>query len=109
MVGDAVENSQQPSMTVMCGEIEAPLHSDQIISLLQATQRPTTWLVQVVVELRPTNLPFRSIAGVSCIPIVDDGDFLMDIYYGSDITALAKDSAYAQIPLDDLNVHQVLA
>ncbi|CAI9764768.1 unnamed protein product [Fraxinus pennsylvanica] len=48
-------------------------------------------------------------ADVSSIPIVDDSDSLLDIYCRSDITALAKDRAYAQIPLDNLNVHQVLA
>lgn len=47
-------------------------------------------------------------ADVSSIPIVDDSDSLLDIYCRSDITALAKDRAYAQIPLDNLNVHQAL-
>ncbi|CAF1924333.1 hypothetical protein Bca4012_070078 [Brassica carinata] len=47
-------------------------------------------------------------AGVSSIPVVDDNDSLIDIYSRSDITALAKDKAYAQIHLDDMTVHQAL-
>ncbi|XP_038718172.1 sucrose nonfermenting 4-like protein isoform X2 [Tripterygium wilfordii] len=45
---------------------------------------------------------------VSSIPIVDDNDLLLDIYSRSDITALAKDKAYAQIRLDEVTIHQVL-
>ncbi|WZZ83790.1 hypothetical protein YC2023_104362 [Brassica napus] len=47
-------------------------------------------------------------AEVSAIPVVDDNDSLIDIYSRSDITALAKDKAYAQIHLDDMTVHQAL-
>eukprot|EP00262_Sarcandra_glabra_P006907 TRINITY_DN1946_c1_g4_i1.p1 TRINITY_DN1946_c1_g4~~TRINITY_DN1946_c1_g4_i1.p1 ORF type:complete len:503 (+),score=67.72 TRINITY_DN1946_c1_g4_i1:221-1729(+) len=47
-------------------------------------------------------------AQVSSIPIVDDNDSLLDIYSRSDITALAKDRAYAQIKLDELSIHQAL-
>ncbi|KAG2260083.1 hypothetical protein Bca52824_079377 [Brassica carinata] len=47
-------------------------------------------------------------AEVSSIPVVDDNDSLIDIYSRSDITALAKDKAYAQIHLDDMTVHQAL-
>lgn len=47
-------------------------------------------------------------AGVSSIPIVDDNDSLLDIYSRSDITALAKDRAYAQIRLDEMSIHQAL-
>ncbi|KAF5739860.1 Sucrose nonfermenting 4 [Tripterygium wilfordii] len=47
-------------------------------------------------------------ADVSSIPIVDDNDLLLDIYSRSDITALAKDKAYAQIRLDEVTIHQVL-
>ncbi|KAH9689305.1 Sucrose nonfermenting 4-like protein [Citrus sinensis] len=47
-------------------------------------------------------------ADVSSIPIVDDNDSLLDIYSRSDITALAKDKAYAQIHLDEMNIHQAL-
>ncbi|XP_019187448.1 PREDICTED: sucrose nonfermenting 4-like protein [Ipomoea nil] len=47
-------------------------------------------------------------AEVSSIPIVDDNDSLLDIYCRSDITALAKDRAYAQIHLDELSIHQAL-
>jgi predicted transcriptional regulator len=54
------------------------------------------------------NLCFLVItAEVSSIPVVDDNDSLIDIYSRSDITALAKDKAYAQIHLDDMTVHQV--
>ncbi|KAA8536868.1 hypothetical protein F0562_029346 [Nyssa sinensis] len=47
-------------------------------------------------------------AEVSSIPIVDDNDSLLDIYCRSDITALAKDTAYAQICLDEMSIHQAL-
>ncbi|MBA0827169.1 hypothetical protein Goarm_011964, partial [Gossypium armourianum] len=47
-------------------------------------------------------------AEVSSIPIVDKNDSLLDIYSRSDITALAKDKAYAQIHLDEMSVHQAL-
>lgn len=47
-------------------------------------------------------------AGVSSVPIVDDNDSLLDIYCRSDITALAKDRAYAQIHLDEMSIHQAL-
>ncbi|CAL5330228.1 unnamed protein product [Camellia sinensis] len=47
-------------------------------------------------------------AEVSSIPIVDDNDSLLDIYCRSDITALAKDRAYAQIRLDEMSIHQAL-
>ncbi|KAF3795759.1 Sucrose nonfermenting 4-like protein [Nymphaea thermarum] len=47
-------------------------------------------------------------AEVSSIPIVDDNNSLVDIYSRSDITALAKDKAYAQIHLDETSVHQAL-
>ncbi|XP_020254837.1 sucrose nonfermenting 4-like protein isoform X1 [Asparagus officinalis] len=46
-------------------------------------------------------------ARVSSIPIVDDNDSLLDTYSRSDITALAKDKAYAQIRLDEMSIHQV--
>ncbi|XP_038980541.1 sucrose nonfermenting 4-like protein [Phoenix dactylifera] len=47
-------------------------------------------------------------AGVSSIPIVDDNDSLLDTYSRSDITALAKDRAYAKIHLDQMKIHQAL-
>lgn len=47
-------------------------------------------------------------ARVSSIPIVDDNDSLLDTYSRSDITALAKDRAYAQIHLDEMTIHQAL-
>ncbi|XP_010269446.1 PREDICTED: sucrose nonfermenting 4-like protein isoform X2 [Nelumbo nucifera] len=47
-------------------------------------------------------------ARVSSIPIVDENDSLLDIYCRSDITALAKDRAYAQVHLDEMSIHQAL-
>ncbi|GAB2277485.1 AMP-activated serine/threonine-protein kinase regulatory subunit [Dionaea muscipula] len=47
-------------------------------------------------------------ADVSSVPIVDDSQSLMDIYSRSDITSLAKDRAYAQIRLDEMNIYQAL-
>lgn len=47
-------------------------------------------------------------AQVSSVPIVDDNDSLLDIYSRSDITSLAKDRVYAQIHLDEMNIHQAL-
>ncbi|MBA0591102.1 sucrose nonfermenting 4-like protein isoform X1 [Gossypium raimondii] len=47
-------------------------------------------------------------ADVSSIPIVDENDSLVDVYSRSDITALAKDKAYAQIRLDEMSIHQAL-
>ncbi|GLT50452.1 hypothetical protein SLA2020_239380 [Shorea laevis] len=47
-------------------------------------------------------------AEVSSIPIVDENYSLVDIYSRSDITALAKDKAYAQIRLDQLTILQAL-
>ncbi|CAJ1960850.1 unnamed protein product [Sphenostylis stenocarpa] len=47
-------------------------------------------------------------AKVSSIPIVDDNDSLLDIYSRSDITALAKDKAYARTSLDEISIHQAL-
>ncbi|KAK5786441.1 Sucrose nonfermenting 4-like protein [Gossypium arboreum] len=47
-------------------------------------------------------------ANVSSIPIVDENDSLLDVYSRSDITALAKDKAYAQIRLDEMSIHQAL-
>ncbi|GFY91931.1 sucrose nonfermenting-like protein [Actinidia rufa] len=47
-------------------------------------------------------------ADVSSVPIVDDNDSLLDIYSRSDITALARDRAYAQIRLDEMSIHQAL-
>ncbi|TXG71765.1 hypothetical protein EZV62_000344 [Acer yangbiense] len=47
-------------------------------------------------------------AQVSSIPIVDDNDSLLDTYCRSDITALAKDRAYAHINLNEMTIHQAL-
>ncbi|KAJ6305886.1 hypothetical protein OIU78_021254 [Salix suchowensis] len=53
-------------------------------------------------------LSLLSQANVSSIPIVNDNDSLLDVYSRSDITALAKDKAYAQIHLDEISIHQAL-
>lgn len=45
---------------------------------------------------------------VSSIPIVDDNGSLLDVYSRSDITSLAKDSAYAHVRLDQTSIHQAL-
>ncbi|GLT94919.1 hypothetical protein SLE2022_126300 [Rubroshorea leprosula] len=47
-------------------------------------------------------------AEVSSIPIVDENYSLVDVYSRSDITALAKDKAYAQIHLDQISILQAL-
>ncbi|CAM8989809.1 hypothetical protein QQ045_007839 [Rhodiola kirilowii] len=47
-------------------------------------------------------------AQVSSIPIVDNNDSLLDIYSRSDITALARDRAYARINLDEMTIQQAL-
>ncbi|XP_014518823.1 sucrose nonfermenting 4-like protein isoform X1 [Vigna radiata var. radiata] len=47
-------------------------------------------------------------AEVSSIPVVDDNDSLLDIYSRSDITALAKDKAYARTSLEEISIHQAL-
>lgn len=47
-------------------------------------------------------------ARISCIPIVDGDNSLLDTYSRSDITALAKDRAYAHIHLDEMKIHQAL-
>eukprot|EP00249_Psilotum_nudum_P020274 c27632_g1_i1 orf=531-2006(+) len=47
-------------------------------------------------------------ARVSAIPIVDENGSLLDIYARSDITALARDKAYARLPLDQLTIAQAL-
>lgn len=46
--------------------------------------------------------------GVSSIPIVDENGSLLDVYARSDITALAKDSIYAHVQLDQLTIEQAL-
>ncbi|CAL9107726.1 unnamed protein product [Musa textilis] len=47
-------------------------------------------------------------AEVSAIPIVDENDSLVDTYSRSDITALAKDTVYAKMHLDEMSIHQAL-
>jgi len=47
--------------------------------------------------------------GVSALPVVDANGALMDVWARSDITALAHDSAYSRVLLDDLTVAQALA
>ncbi|KAG4949217.1 hypothetical protein JHK84_042682 [Glycine max] len=61
-----------------------------------------------VSKRKATERKNEEIAQVSSIPIVDDNDSLLDIYCRSDITALAKNRAYAHINLDEMTVHQAL-
>ncbi|KAI5075263.1 hypothetical protein GOP47_0009339 [Adiantum capillus-veneris] len=55
-----------------------------------------------------TALKLLDQAGVSSIPIIDESGSLLDVYARSDITALAKDSLYAHVQLDQLSVKQAL-
>lgn len=101
-------------------------HFRNCSSLLPILQQPIctiplgTWVPKIgesngrlLAMLRPnatlgTALSLLVQARVSSIPIVDDNDSLLDVYSRSDITALAKDRAYAQIHLDEISVHQAL-
>ncbi|XP_043724069.1 sucrose nonfermenting 4-like protein [Telopea speciosissima] len=53
-------------------------------------------------------LDFLIEAQVSSIPIVDANGCLLDLFSRSDITSLAKGSAYAHIQLDQTSMHQAL-
>eukprot|EP00250_Pteridium_aquilinum_P013138 c21154_g1_i1 orf=691-1800(+) len=55
-----------------------------------------------------TALKLLDQGGVSSIPIVDENGSLLDVYARSDITALAKDSIYAHVQLDQLTIEQAL-
>ncbi|XP_026422759.1 sucrose nonfermenting 4-like protein isoform X5 [Papaver somniferum] len=95
-------------------------------SLLPILQQPIcsfplgTWLPKIgesngrpLAMLRPSASLYSALslliqAQVSSIPIVDDNDSLLDIYSRSDITALAKDKAYARIQLDEMSIYQAL-
>ncbi|KAK2640377.1 hypothetical protein Ddye_028172 [Dipteronia dyeriana] len=98
-------------------------HSSSSLPVLQhpiSSIRLGTWVPQIgesigrpFAMLRPnaslgSALALLVQAEVSSIPVVDDNDSLMDIYSRSDITALAKDKAYAQIHLDEMSLHLAL-
>uniref|UniRef100_A0A1D1Y7C6 Sucrose nonfermenting 4-like protein n=1 Tax=Anthurium amnicola TaxID=1678845 RepID=A0A1D1Y7C6_9ARAE len=98
-------------------------HSSNSLPILQqpiCAFRLGTWIPKIgetngrpLAMLRPnaslgSALSLLVQARVSSIPIVDDNDSLLDLYCRSDITALAKDRAYAQFHLDELSVHQAL-
>ncbi|KAL6758729.1 hypothetical protein V8C86DRAFT_2589662 [Haematococcus lacustris] len=48
-------------------------------------------------------------AGVSALPVVDDSRCLLDMYARSDITALARNSAYNRLQWEDVTVSQAVA
>ncbi|KAK9919849.1 hypothetical protein M0R45_028424 [Rubus argutus] len=98
-------------------------HSSSSLPILQhpiSEFRLGTWVPNIgesngrhLAMLRPNSsladaLSLLVQAEVSSIPIVDDNDSLLDVYSRSDITALARDKAYAQIRLDELTIHQTL-
>uniref|UniRef100_A0A1D1Z217 Sucrose nonfermenting 4-like protein n=1 Tax=Anthurium amnicola TaxID=1678845 RepID=A0A1D1Z217_9ARAE len=90
-------------------------HSSSSLPILQqpiGTFLLGTWVPKIRM-LRPnaslcSALSLLVQAQVSSIPIVDDNDSLLDIYSRSDITALAKDKAYARIDLNQMSIHQAL-
>ncbi|KAM5569022.1 sucrose nonfermenting 4-like protein [Rosa sericea] len=98
-------------------------HCSSSLPILQAPIRALpvgTWVPEIgepnrrpLAMLRPSaslsaalNLLVQ--AQVSSIPVVDDNDSLLDIYCRSDITALAKDRAYAHINLNEMTIQQAL-
>ncbi|KAH9328397.1 hypothetical protein KI387_000505, partial [Taxus chinensis] len=98
-------------------------HASSSLPLMQQpiSQLPAgTWIpeigevgVRTLQMLRPnaslnSALSLLIEAQVSAIPIVDENFSLVDIYSRSDITALAKDRAYAQVQIDKITIHQAL-
>ncbi|KAM0962765.1 hypothetical protein ACFX2A_022328 [Malus domestica] len=98
-------------------------HSSSSLPILQApicALNVGTWVPEIgesnrrpLAMLRPSaslsaalNLLVQ--AQVSSIPIVDDTNSLLDIYCRSDITALAKDRAYAHINLNEMSIQRAL-
>lgn len=47
-------------------------------------------------------------AGVSALPVLDENGSLVDVYTRSDVTALARDNAYATVHLHEITVAQAL-
>lgn len=104
----------------ICRRFEHSAGSLPILQLPIASIPLGTWVPNVgdpngqpLIRLRPNAslgdaLSMFVQAKVSSIPIVDENDSLLDIYSRSDITALAKDKAYARISLDETNIHQAL-
>ncbi|XP_020086691.1 sucrose nonfermenting 4-like protein isoform X2 [Ananas comosus] len=98
-------------------------HSYNSLPILQqpiCNIRLGTWVPQIgessrrpLAMLKP-NASLRSAlsllvqARVSSIPIVDENDSLLDTYSRSDITALAKDRAYAHFHIDQMAIQQAL-
>ncbi|XP_042498864.1 sucrose nonfermenting 4-like protein [Macadamia integrifolia] len=98
-------------------------HSPGMLPLLQnpvGRLRLGTWAPDIgivnayqLTTLQP-NAPLSSVldllieADISSIPIVDANGCLLDQFSRSDITSLAKGSAYAHIRLDQTSIHQAL-
>lgn len=98
-------------------------HASSLLPLMQQpiSQVPAgTWIPEIgevggrpLQMLRPnaslnSALSLLLSAQVSAIPIVDENFSLVDIYSRSDITALAKDRAYAQVQIDKISIQQAL-
>ncbi|RZC22199.1 Sucrose nonfermenting 4-like protein isoform E [Glycine soja] len=107
-------------LKVICRQFKHSLSSFPILQLPVASIPLGTWMPRVG---EPNGRPLAMLmpsaslgaalsmfvqAKVSSIPIVDNNDSLLDIYSRSDITALAKDKAYARISLDEISIHQVI-
>ncbi|MBA0803805.1 hypothetical protein Gohar_013975, partial [Gossypium harknessii] len=93
-LGAALSLLVQGNLKPLCLTLQAAAakHSSLLFSLYSLARE---WLNAVKTD-------------VSSIPIVDENDSLLDVYSRSDITALAKDKAYAQIRLDEMSIHQAL-
>ncbi|KAH7295609.1 hypothetical protein KP509_27G057200 [Ceratopteris richardii] len=88
-----------------------PLLKHPVGSLPLGTwQNPSNGRLVVLGASMPFSTALRVLdqARVSSIPIVDENGSLIDVYAKSDITALAKDSIYAHVQLDQLSVEQAL-
>ncbi|RDY11313.1 Sucrose nonfermenting 4-like protein, partial [Mucuna pruriens] len=104
----------------ICRHFKHSLSSLPILQLPVGSLPLGTWMPKVgepngrtLAMLRPSAslgaaLSMFVQAEVSSIPIVDDNDSLLDMYSRSDITALAKDKAYARISLDEISIRQAL-
>ncbi|XP_048440388.1 sucrose nonfermenting 4-like protein isoform X2 [Pyrus x bretschneideri] len=98
-------------------------HSSSTLPILRApicALNVGTWVPEIgesnhrpLATLRPSDSLSAALnllvqAQVSSIPIVDDNNSLLEIYCRSDITALAKDRAYAGINLNEMSIQQAL-
>ena len=61
-----------------------------------------------MIDLRRTCLVCRQ-AGVSALPVLDEGGGLIDMYARADITNLAPANAYNRLQWEDVTVGQALA